>query len=94
MSVCVDMPQRYASDMRRKMTFEEELEGRVLSAFDGSPMSRGGAERIRLAARTACVNHGLHDARVVVRQQGNGYVLEVIPPPRAPRVQRIVVNVG
>ena len=65
-----------------------------MQSFDGSPVGPRLAESLRLAARTACVRHGLGGARIVVKRSGNGMVVEIIPPPGAPRVQRIQVNVG
>lgn len=80
--------------MRRKYTFEEELEGLIYQSFDGSPPGPRLAESLRLAARTACMRHGLGRARIVVKRVGRGMVVEIHPPPDAPRVQKIVVNVG
>lgn len=81
--------------MRRgRPTFAEELEARLIDAFDGSPVGPALAGRLKLAARTACVNHGLHDARILVRAEGNGMVVEVIPPPSRPTVQRVVLGLG
>lgn len=80
--------------MPRRYTFEEELEGLILQAFDGSPVGPRLAESLRLAARTACMRHGLGGAQIRVSRSGNGMVVEIIPPPSAPRVQRISVTVG
>jgi len=76
------------------MSFEDELRARVEGAFDFSPPGPALAEKLRLAARTACVNHGMMDAKVVIRQVGRAMVLEVIPPPRLPTVQRVVLDIG
>jgi hypothetical protein len=80
--------------MRRTYSFEEELEGLIHMAMDGSPVGPRLAESLRLAARTACMKHGLGRAQIRILRAGNGMVVEIIPPPGAPRVQTIRVNVG
>ena len=79
--------------MRRKYTFEEELEGLIYQAFDGSPVGPRLAESLRLAARTACVRHGMANARIIISRAGKGMSVEVIPPPNSPRVERIQLSI-
>jgi hypothetical protein len=80
--------------MAPRFTFEDELRSRVEGAFDFSPPGPALAEKLRLAARTACVNHGMMDAKVVVKIAGRSMIVEVIPPPRAPHVSKVVLEIG
>ena len=60
----------------------------------GQPMGPGLERDVAMTARTVLRQHGLPDAQVVVRREGRSLVLEVIPPPRAPHVERIELRMG
>ncbi len=73
---------------------EEELRAAVAVAAMGQPLD-GTLERdLGMAARGVLERHGLGGARVEVRREGRGLLIDVIPPPSAPQVRRISLRLG
>jgi len=71
-----------------------EIKDAVVAAAAGQPMNEALKRDAAMAARTVLNRHGLSDATVSVRREGQSLVLEVIPPARAPHVQRIQLRLG
>ncbi len=72
---------------------ERELRGAVEDAIIGEPLRPGLAGRAQTAAMGVLHRHRIA-GRVVVRQQGAGFTVEVILPPGPQRVQRVVIRMG
>ena len=77
------------------MRLEDELMAAVRAAAAGQPVGDAMVRDMAMAARSVLARHGLPDARVEVRRSGGTTLtVEVVPPPRAPQVQRIVLRLG
>ena len=72
----------------------EEIKTAVVAAAAGQPLSESLKRDAAMAARSVLNRHGLSDATVSIRREGNNLLLEVVPPPRAPHVQRIQLRLG
>jgi len=60
----------------------------------GQPMGPALERDVGMTARSVLQRMGLPDAVVSVRREGRVLVVVVIPPPRAPHVERIELRMG
>ena len=73
---------------------ERELRYAAEDAIIGQPLRSGLAQRAQSALRGVLHRHRIRNARISVRQQGAGFLVEVLIPPGPGRVQAVVIRFG
>jgi len=76
------------------MSLLDDLKTALHAAAAGQPMGPALERDVGMTARSVLQRHGLPDARITVRRDGRSLVVEVVPPPRAPHVQKIELRMG
>jgi hypothetical protein len=75
-------------------TLRNRLQLAAQDALMGQNLGPGLASRLELATLDELRSAGIPSARVTVRQQGRGFVIQVRLPPAPDRVRELVLRIG